>query len=133
MQWHVRNVIIGSLRNWSRTALEWNLANDPAFNPHTPGGCKECKGAITISGSSVIRNVAYYIVGQASKFVLPGSVRIASNNSGNLYSAAFRRPDGKKVLIALNDSGAALSFNIKFNGKWVTPSLAAGAVATFIW
>ena len=133
LQWHVRHVIIGSLRNWSRTAFEWNLANDPSFNPHTPGGCKECKGAITISGSSVTRNVGYYVVGQVSKFVPPGSLRIASNNSGNLYSAAFRRPDGKKVLIVLNDGNAALSFNIKFKDKWITPAITAGAVATFIW
>ena len=36
--WHIKNVIIGSMRNWSRNALEWNLANDPSFGPHTPGG-----------------------------------------------------------------------------------------------
>ena len=29
LRWHMKNVVIGSLRNWSRTALEWNLANDP--------------------------------------------------------------------------------------------------------
>ena len=29
LKWHLKNVIIGSMRNWSRTALEWNLANDP--------------------------------------------------------------------------------------------------------
>ena len=132
-QWHIKNVIIGSMRNWSRTALEWNLANDPAFNPHTPGGCKECKGALTISGSSVVRNVAYYIIAQVSKFVPPGSIRIASNNSGNLYSVAFYRPDGKKVLIVLNDGSTAISFNVKFNGKSISPSLTAGAAATFIW
>ena len=33
-------------RNWSKVALEWNLANDRAYNPHTPGGCTECKGAL---------------------------------------------------------------------------------------
>ena len=38
-KWHLKNVIIGSMRNWSRVALEWNLANDPSYNPHTPGGC----------------------------------------------------------------------------------------------
>ena len=30
------NVIIGSMNNWSRNALEWNLANDFSFGPHTP-------------------------------------------------------------------------------------------------
>ncbi len=60
LTWHVKNVIIGSMRNWSKNALEWNVANDPSFGPHTPGGCTECKGALTISGSSFSRNVGYY-------------------------------------------------------------------------
>ena len=132
LKWHLQNVIIGSMRNWSRIVLEWNLASDPDYKPHTPGGCTECKGALTI-GSDIRRNVSYYIIAHASKFVLPGSVRIASNNSGNLYSAAFHRPDGKKVLIVLNDGGETLSFNVKFNGKLITPALTAGAVATFMW
>ncbi len=42
LKWHLRNVIIGSMRNWSKVALEWNLASDGSYNPHTPGGCTEC-------------------------------------------------------------------------------------------
>lgn len=132
LKWHVKNVIVGSMRNWSRIALEWNLANNTSFGPNTPGGCTICKGALTI-GSNVIRNVAYYIIGHASKFVPPGSVRIASSIAGNVHTAAFLRPDGKKVLIIVNDSNNVESFNIKFNGKWVTHSLAAGAVGTYVW
>lgn len=132
LRWHLKNVIIGSMRNWGRTALEWNLANDPNFEPHTPGGCTTCKGALTI-GNGVVRNVAYYIVGHASKFVPPGSVRIASNVVGAFPNVAFVTPAGKKVLIVLNDGATDGSFNIRFKGKWATASLAAGAVATFVW
>lgn len=131
--WHIKNVIIGSMRNWSRNALEWNLANDPAFGPHTPGGCSECKGAITISGSAFSRNVSYYIIAHASKFVPAGSVRIASNMATNLPNVAFKTPSGKKVLIVLNESGTGQGFNIRYKGKWVFTSLAAGAVGTYVW
>lgn len=134
LKWHVKNVIIGSMRNWSRNALEWNLASDPAYNPHTPGGCTECKGAVTLNGSSVVRNVGYYIVAHASKFVPAGSVRIASNVPANLPNAAFLTPSGKKVLIVVNDASAgAAGFNIKFKNKWVSNTLNAGTVATYIW
>jgi glucosylceramidase len=132
LKWHLKNVIIGAMRNWSRNALEWNLANDPGFGPHTDGGCTQCKGALTI-GSSVTKNVSYYIIAHASKFVPAGSVRVASNNSGSLYSVAFETPGKKKVLIVLNDGSSATSFNLKFKGKWVTPALPAGSVATFVW
>ncbi|HEY0354839.1 MAG TPA: glycoside hydrolase family 30 beta sandwich domain-containing protein [Flavisolibacter sp.] len=134
LKWHIKNVIIGSMRNWSRIALEWNLANDSGFGPHTPGGCNTCKGGITVESANLVtRNVGYYIVAHASKFVTPGSQRIESNITGNLHSAAFRTPSGKKVLIVLNDGNANEIFNIRFNGKWVVASLDGGAVGTFTW
>jgi glucosylceramidase len=133
LQWHLKNVIIGSMRNWSRIALEWNLANNILYGPHTPGGCTTCLGALTVGSSTVTRNVGYYIVAHASKFVSPGSLRISSDNNGNLQTAAFLRPDGKKVLIVLNEGSTAQSFNIKYKNKWVSPSLAGAAVATYVW
>jgi glucosylceramidase len=132
-KWHVKNVMIGSMRNWSKVALEWNLANDPGFGPHTPGGCTECKGAITISASNYTKNVGYYIVAQLSKFVPAGSTRIASTESGSLSSVAFKTAAGKKVLIVLNDNTTGMAFNIKYKGKWVMTSLPAGSAATYIW
>jgi glucosylceramidase len=134
LKWHVKNVIIGSMRNWSKTALEWNLANDATFGPHTNGGCTTCKGAITVTGSfSYEKNVGFYIIAHASKFVPVGSVRIASTQSGTLYNVAFKTPDGKKVLIVENDGASPAIFNIKHNGKWVAVSLEAGSVGTFVW
>ncbi|MEP6846901.1 MAG: glycoside hydrolase family 30 beta sandwich domain-containing protein, partial [Panacibacter sp.] len=132
LKWHLKNVIIGSMRNWSRCALEWNLANDPSYGPHTNGGCTTCKGALTIS-SVVTKNVAYYIIAHASKFVPAGSVRIASNITGNMQNVAFKTPDGKKVLIVENDGNDAASFNIRFKGQWITATLDGGAVATYMW
>ncbi|PWA03986.1 glucosylceramidase [Flavobacterium psychrotolerans] len=134
LKWHVNNVVIGSMRNWSKTALEWNLANNPSFGPHTSGGCSQCKGALTIDNSAnYTRNVAYYIIAHASKLVPTGSVRIASNLIGNLSNVAFKTPSGKKVLIVENDGGTTESFNIKYNGKWIATSLQSGAVGTYVW
>jgi glucosylceramidase len=132
LKWHLKNVIIGSMRNWSRNALEWNLANDATYGPHTSGGCTTCKGALTIGGT-ITRNVAYYIVAHASKFVPAGSVRIASNITGSLQNVAFQTPAGKKVLIVENDGSTSSTFNIKFNNKWVVATLEAGAAATYVW
>lgn len=133
LKWHLKHVIIGSMRNWSRIALEWNLANDPAIGPHTPGGCTLCKGALTIDGDAVTRNVSYYIVAQAAKFVPPGSIRLGSNITGPLPNVAFRRPDGKTVLIVLNEGGDLTSFNISCGGKWIVAALAGGSVGTFLF
>lgn len=134
LKWHVKNVVIGSMLNWSKVALEWNLANDANYGPHTAGGCTQCKGAITVNSStSYSKNVAFYIIAHASKFVPTGSIRIASNQSGNLNNVAFKTPAGKTVLLVENDGTASEVFNIKFNSKWVTTSLDAGSVASYIW
>ena len=133
LQWHVINVIIGSMRNWSRNALEWNLANDASYGPHTIGGCTTCKGGLTISGSSITRNVGYYIVAHASKFVPPGSVRISSTVTNLLQTAAFITPDRKKILIVENEDQSPGTFNLRFNGKWVTTTVPAGSVCTYVW
>ncbi len=134
LKWHLKNVIIGSMNNWSKTALEWNLSNDANFGPHTDGGCTVCKGAITVtSDSSYIENVGYYVIGHASKFVPANSVRISSSVIGNLYNVAFKTPEGKTVLIVLNDGSSSEQFNIKSNDKWVLTSLEEGSVGTYIW
>ncbi len=133
LAWHVRTLIIGATRNWCRTVLEWNLAADQKNEPHTIGGCTQCLGTITINGNTITRNPAYYILAHASKFVRPGSVRIASDSSENLPNVAFKTPDGKKVLIVQNNSGMKKNFNICFKGKSVSTTLDKGAVGTYIW
>jgi glucosylceramidase len=60
-------------------------------------------------------------------------VRIGSNNLDNLQNVAFKTPDGKKALIVSNTTSAIQTFNIKFNGKMVSATLAGMSVATFIW
>jgi glucosylceramidase len=134
LAWHVKNLIIGASRNWCRTVLEWNLANDPQNKPHTDrGGCNRCLGAVTIDGSNVKRNPAYYIIAHASKFVRPGSVRIESNLVPDLPNVAFRTPKGEKVLIVLNEANGTRAFTIKSGKKTFTVSLEKGAVGTYIW
>jgi glucosylceramidase len=132
LKWHVSTLIIGATRNWSKNVLEWNLAADPEYKPHTVGGCTSCLGALTI-GNGVSRNVAYYIIGHASKFVPAGSVRIASSLVDKLDNVAFKTPNGKMVLIVVNNAPANSTFSINYNGKVAQASLPAGAVATYVW
>ncbi len=133
LKWHMKNVATGSLRNWSRNVIEWNLANDPSYGPHTPGGCSTCKGALTINRTDVKMNVSYYIIGHVSKFVPPGSIRVWSTVTGELNTVAFVTSAGKKVLVVENDGNHSQEFNIRFNGQWAVTSLEAGSVATYVW
>lgn len=134
LDWHVKNIVIGSMRNWSKTALEWNVANDASFGPHTPGGCTQCKGAVTITGaSSYDKNVAYYIIAHASKFVPANSQRIASTQGDNLSTIAFKTPAGKTVLIVQNSNNGDKTFNIKYNQKTASVTMPGISTATYIF
>ena len=133
LAYHVGNLEIGAVRNWSKNVLEWNLASDQNYGPYTPGGCNSCLGAVTINGNTVTRNPAYYNIAHSSKFVRPGSVRVATNVPGNLLNVAYKTPNGKRCLVVLNNGTTLQSFNIQYKGKVVNTSLYGGAVATYIW
>ena len=132
--WHVKNLLIGAPRNWAKTVLEWNLSSNPELTPHTDrGGCEKCLGAVTIDGDQVTRNPAYYVIAHASKFVDVGALRIDSNVVEGLSNVAFLNPDGKKVLIALNDSPNPISFKIQEKEKVIFATLNPGATGTWVW
>ncbi|MGY2131633.1 glycoside hydrolase family 30 protein [Hymenobacter sp. HD11105] len=131
--WHIKHLVIGAPRNWARTVLEWNLAADSDQNPHTPGGCTECRGAITIDGDLVKREDAYYIIAHASKFVSPGSVRVASTEVTNLPNVAFRTPAGKLVVIVLNEGAKSKTFGIRRGQEVISATLPPSAAATYVW
>jgi glucosylceramidase len=130
----VQQVLIASTRNWSRNVLLWNLAADPEAGPHTnDGGCTGCYGAITLDGNHVMRNVAYYALAHFSKFVPPGSVRIASNELEQLATVAFATPDGKIVLVVANTGNFAKKFEVKYHGEVFTTTVPEESVATYVW
>ena len=156
----VKRMIVGVIRNWSRNVILWNFAADPNNDPHTDdGGCASCQGAVTIDGDSLSRNLAWYVIAHASKFVRPGSVCLTSTNKGDqsvlltsnlqdmpehvfvatventdaLPNVAFRTPDGKIVLIVANDTFAAGSFRVQYRGEYANIQLPPGAVGTYVW
>ncbi len=131
--WHTRNVVIGSARNWAKAILEWNLANDPNLKPFTPGGCSKCLGALTIDGNTFKKNVSYYIIGQLSKYLTPGSTRINSSFFESIPNVAFIRPDGKKVLHILNEGSTPTNFNIKDGTTQFSLPVEAKSIITVLW
>jgi glucosylceramidase len=88
---------------------------------------------LTIDGTIVTRNVPYYIIAHVSKFIPAGSVRVAHSGAAKLPSVVFKTPEGKIVMLVLNDSSNAQSFNVAMVDKWVKIDLSNGAVATIIF
>jgi glucosylceramidase len=136
LKWNVGTLIINSVRGWARGVAYWNLALDENGGPHL-GGCGNCRGVITVNSvtGAVTRNVEYYVLAHASKFVRPGAHRIASStNVGGLQSVAFKNADdGSKVVVVLNSSTVPVSFAIHSGSRAINYALPPGAVATIVW
>jgi glucosylceramidase len=133
--WNVRTLIIGATRNWARGVLLWNLALDERHGPHQ-GGCGDCRGVVTIESRSgaVTRNVEYYALAHASRFVKPGARRIGSSSGvAGLESVAFTNPDRSTVLIVVNTTAEQRRFVVRWASKALVYALPAGAVATLRW
>jgi glucosylceramidase len=133
--WNVRTLIIGATRNWARGVLLWNLALDELHGPYT-GGCRNCRGVVTINflSGAVTRNVEYYALAHASRFVRPGARRIGSTSGvAGLESVAFRNRDGSTALIVVNSAAEERRFAVRWAGKALVYALPAGAVATLRW
>ncbi|HEX4834368.1 MAG TPA: RICIN domain-containing protein [Trebonia sp.] len=136
LDWQTENLIIGATRNWAKSVVTWNMALDPSGGPSM--NCTTCTAAVTVNNTAgtASYNAEYYVLGQASKFVKPGAVRIDSNTfgSGNIEDVAFKNPDGSNALVVLNaDASNSRTFNVDENGQYFTYTLPAKAVATFTW
>jgi len=136
LKWFAQTLIIGATRGWAKGVLLWNLALDENHGPHT-GGCGDCRGVVTITSASgaVTRNVEYYALAHASRFVRPGARRIASTSgTAGLESVAFRNSDdGSKALIVVNTEVQDRAFTVLWGNQSFRYTLPAGAVVTFFW
>ncbi|MCL2650142.1 MAG: RICIN domain-containing protein [Candidatus Azobacteroides sp.] len=135
--YHMQYVQLGSVRNYGKTAYAWNVASDQNWQPHTNnGGCDLYKGAITINSSTkaITRQPTFYTAAQMSKVAKQGALRIKSTSGdSDLLEAAFANPDGSAGLVVFNKGGAQKSFDVVFNGKYCSYTLAGNTVASLIW
>ena len=131
--------LIAVMRNWARSYVLWALATDQNHGPFV-GGCDTCRGLLTVDLTDaqhprVRPELDYYVLGQASKFLLPGAVRVASDEpaGASIKDVAFRNPNGVLVLYLLNAGTMSQTVGLIFHKKTVATTIPAGSVATFVW
>ncbi|HEY5788191.1 MAG TPA: discoidin domain-containing protein [Microlunatus sp.] len=125
--------VIGVPRNWGQAVILWNLALDQRNGPFI-GGCKTCRGVVTVNDDgTVTRNLEYWALAHASRFVAPGAVRIGSSQSAGspVSNVAYRNRDGSLVVVAHNQGHQARSVDLAVGDRHVSATLAPGAAATY--
>ena len=136
--------MIGGPRNWGQSVVFWNLALDQLNGPFI-GGCKTCRGVVTVNTDTdtVTKEMEYWALGHATKFVRPGSVRIGSSvhpsaadpaaENRGLTNVAFSSRGGTQVMIAHNATPTPQTFDVQVGDRHFSATLAAGAAATYRW
>jgi glucosylceramidase len=131
-------VALGTVNNWCRGVIVWNLMLDSERGPNRDGGCQTCYGAVDINSSdyqTIIRNSHYYIIAHLSSVVKPGAYRIGTSGltvQGLTYSA-FKNNDGSYAFVALNNREQAQSVTLTDGEKHFSYEIPPKSVASFRW
>ncbi len=132
-------LLIESTRDWAKAVVLWGIALDSEHGPHD-GGCGTCRPLVELdlkaSGEPGVTYTGdFYGLGQASAFVRPGAVRIASTSFGvkGLQTVAFENQDGSVALVMLNNNPGTADFAVEWKGKTFRATLPAQAMATYTW
>ena len=105
----MKEVALGTINNWCKGVIVWNLMLDNDRAPNREGGCQTCYGAVDISNSdykTIIRNSHYYIIAHLSSVVKPGALRIGATGyaDSNIMYSAFENPDGTYAFVLMNNN-----------------------------
>lgn len=100
--------IIGDMRNWVEGWIDWNIVLDETGGPNHVGNYCDAPIIADTRSGELHYNSSYWYIGHFSRFVPPGSTRIASSFLGTipaqLSHVAFAIPDGSIVTVVMNES-----------------------------
>ncbi len=134
----MREVALGTVNNWSKGVIVWNLMLDSERGPNREGGCQTCYGAVDISKAdykTIRKNSHYYIIGHMSAVVKPGAVRIGSEgySDAGLSYAAFKNTDGTYAFVIANSNGSNSRIVIEDGKNHFSYDVPAGSVVSYSW
>jgi glucosylceramidase len=148
--------VIDAMRNWASAFDLWNTALDQDGGPveEPDAGCPNCMGLVTINdGAEPLGDKpaprftsSFYQLGQFSKFVQRGAVRVSTPRwvhdkgprsrpavSPGVDNVAFVNPNGTRVLVAFNNSDRSYRFGVEWHSLRFEYTLRGGATVTFVW
>ena len=138
LMWNLREVGIGTINNFSKAIMVWNLMLDDKHAPYRPHGCNMCLGAIDISSTdykTMVKNSHYYAMGHLSKVIKPGAYRIGVSDwqKKGIYYTAVMNPDGSYGIVLQNETDVAVDIKVSEGKNTFHFAVPAKSVNSFIW
>lgn len=133
----MQEVGLGTINNWSRGVIVWNLMLDADRGPNREGGCQTCYGAVDIDRDyrTIRKNSHYFVVGHLSSVVKPGAVRIGTKGfqAEGVIHSAFKNPDDTYAVVLLNSSSVETQVTFSDGNQHFTTTIPANAVISYLW
>lgn len=131
---YARNMI-GDFNNWQEGWLDWNIILDETGGPNHVGNLCDAPIIADTKNQKIHYNSSYYYIGQFSKFVKPGAVRIEveTDSKTSLQHVGFQNEDCTTVLIVMNETDKAENFNAGVVGEYISYSLPAHSIVTLVF
>lgn len=131
--------IIGDLNSWSAGWVDWNLVLDMEGGPNHLQNYCDAAFVVDVEDQIVYVQPMFYYLGQLSKFVPPGSIRIETNLSDTLddsiAAASFLTPNKEIVVVAMNQNDEDVEIVLTDSVKEVAASyqIPAHGITTFVY
>ncbi|HMM04845.1 MULTISPECIES: glycoside hydrolase family 30 beta sandwich domain-containing protein [unclassified Dysgonomonas] len=134
----MREVALGTINNWCKAVIVWNLMLDTDKGPNRDGGCQTCYGAVDIDRSNyktITKNSHYYIIGHLSSVVKPGAVRIGTTgySASSIMYSAFENTDGTYAFVLLNELSEAKKITVSDGTNYFSYEVPAKSVVSYRW
>lgn len=134
----MKEVALGTVNNWSKAVIVWNLMLDSERGPYREGGCKTCYGAVDLhSGDyrTITKNSHYFIIGHLSAVVQPGAVRIGTEGEvfEGVVLSAFQNPDHTYAVVLANDNVKSVKLTLADSNNHFTVEVPSKSVVSYRW
>lgn len=114
--------------------IDWNLILDLTGGPNYVNNTVEAAIITNADNGEIYKQPIFYAIGQFSRFLTEGSVRIDVNTSNEMVKAlGFRRPDGHVVLIFYNQYILPIELIIIADKRKLNLSIASSSIQTVVY
>lgn len=126
--------MINDFNNGTVAWTDWNILLDEKGGPNHVGNFCFAPVHADLGTGELIYSNSYYYIGHFSKYIKPGAKRIQCSSSRSvLQSTAFLNPDGKVVVVVMNNTDNEQPYKLWVGGNAAEINSKARSISTLIF
>lgn len=125
--------ILGNLAAGTSGYLDWNLLLDELGGPnHVKNYCAAPMMCDTVN-KTVEKRLTYYYIGQFSRYIKKGAVRLATTRfTDKVEAVAFENPDGSQVAVLMNRTNDGIWMSLREHEDGISFTLNPHSICTVL-